>query len=186
MRLGGGGVNAEAGWLLLNRACLQRGEFRQAADRLPELLGQVAVAGDAVALAAVERVLAAPGAQDHFRMVEEVAIDRNLDALDGKRRDAQAIRDRRGAAGSPAARLRRNTMSVTTAVPSRLKASEGRRIAPTKSALRGQVLADGGILLVEREMRRDQGQHAAGLQGVDGLGEEEVVQRTASARDSRA
>ena len=44
-------------------------------------------------------------------------------------------------------------MSVTTAVPSRLKASEGRRIAPTKSALDRQVLADGGILLVEREMR---------------------------------
>ena len=44
-------------------------------------------------------------------------------------------------------------MSVTTAVPSRLKASEGRRIAPTKSACRAEVLADGGVLLVEREMR---------------------------------
>ena len=84
--------------------------------------------------------------------------------------------DRRGWAGSPGARLRRNTMSVTTAVPSRLKASDGRRIAPTKSAFDGEVLADGGVLLVEREMRGDQGQHAAGLQGVDGLGEEEIVQ----------
>jgi len=37
-------------------------------------------------------------------------------------------------AGSPAARLRRKTMSVTTRVPSRAKASEGRRIAPRKSA----------------------------------------------------
>src|SRR5271156_5063184 len=36
---------------------------------------------------------------------------------------------------SPSARLRRKTMSVTTAVPSRLKASDGRRMAPTKSAL---------------------------------------------------
>ena len=67
-------------------------------------------------------------------------------------------------------------MSVTTAVPSRLKASEGRRIAPTKSAFDAEILADGGILLVEREMGRDQGQHAAGLQGVDGLGEEIIVQ----------
>ena len=67
-------------------------------------------------------------------------------------------------------------MSVTTAVPSRLKASEGRRIAPTKSAF-GQILADGGVLLVEREVAGDQGQHAAGLQGVDGLGEEVIVQR---------
>ena len=67
-------------------------------------------------------------------------------------------------------------MSVTTAVPSRLKASDGRRIAPTKSALRAEIFADGGVLLVEREMRRDQGQHAAGFQGVDGLGEEVIVQ----------
>ena len=68
-------------------------------------------------------------------------------------------------------------MSVTTAVPSRLKASDGRRIAPRKSAFDGEVLADGGVLLVEREMAGDQGQDAAGLQGVDRLGEEEVVQR---------
>ena len=68
-------------------------------------------------------------------------------------------------------------MSVTTLVPSRLKASEGRRIAPRKSALLGQVLADGGVLLVEREMAGDQGEDAAGLQCVDRLGEEEIVQR---------
>ena len=80
-------------------------------------------------------------------------------------------------AGSPAARLRRNTMSVTTDVPSRLKASDGRRIAPRKSALLGQVLAGGGVLLVERVMAGDQGQDAAGLQGVERLGDEEIVQR---------
>ena len=39
-------------------ACI--GEFRQALDRLLELLRQVAIAGDAVAFASVERVLAAP------------------------------------------------------------------------------------------------------------------------------
>ena len=70
------------------------------------------------------------------------------------------------------------------AVPSRLKASDGRRIAPRKSASVGEVLADGGILLVEREVAGDQGQDAAGLQGVDGLGEEEIVQRQPLARDS--
>ena len=67
-------------------------------------------------------------------------------------------------------------MSVTTAVPSRLNASDGRRIAPTKSAFEAQIFADGGILLVEREVGRDQCQHAAGLQGVDGFGEEVIVQ----------
>ncbi len=58
-------------------------------------------------------------------------------------------------------------MSVTTSVPSRLKASDGRRIAPRKSARLGQVLAGGGVLLVEREMAGDQGQDAAGFQGVE-------------------
>ena len=43
--------------------------------------------------------------------------------------------------------------------------------------LRRQVFADGGILLVEREVGGDQRQHAAGLERVDRLGEEEVVQR---------
>ena len=41
----------------------------------------------------------------------------------------------------------------------------------------GEVLADGGVLLVEREVGGDQGQDAAGLQGVERLGEEEVVER---------
>ena len=107
--------------------------FRQPSDRLPQLLGQVAVAGDAVALA-VERVLAAPGAQHHLGVVQEVAVDRHLGAVDGRAARRSASRGRRGSAASPGARFRRNTMSVTTAVPSRLKASEGRRIAPRKSA----------------------------------------------------
>ena len=67
-------------------------------------------------------------------------------------------------------------MSVTTAVPSRLNASDGSLMAPKKSACASEVLADGGILLVERVMRRDQCHHAAGLQGVDGFGEEIIVQ----------
>ena len=43
----------------------------------------------------------------------------------------------------------------------------------------GEVLADGGVLLVQREMRGDHGEHAAGLQGVGRLGDEVVVQREA-------
>src|SRR5262249_9649849 len=35
----------------------------------------------------------------------------------------------------------------------------------------------GGVLLVEGEVRRDQSQDAAGSKGVDGLGEEVIVQR---------
>jgi len=41
----------------------------------------------------------------------------------------------------------------------------------------GKVFADGGILFVEREVRRDQCQHTARSKGIDGLGEEIIVQR---------
>ncbi len=81
---------SRGGWFL-GRRCLQRSELRQALDRIPKLPGQVAVAENAETLAAVERVLAGPGAQNHFGMVEEVAIDRNLCAIDHKRSDTQPV-----------------------------------------------------------------------------------------------
>ena len=72
-------------------------------------------------------------------------------------------------------------MSVTTLVPSRLKASDGSRMAPRKSAALGEVLADGGVLLVEREVAGDKRQDTAGFQRIDGLRKEEVVERQAKA-----
>ena len=83
-RKGGGG-------LLVHGRCLYGGEFWQATDGGPELLGQVAVAGDAVAFAAVERVFAAPVAQDHFGVVDEVAVDGNFGTVDGERCDAKPV-----------------------------------------------------------------------------------------------
>ena len=67
-------------------------------------------------------------------------------------------------------------MSVTTAVPSRLNASEGKRIGPEEIGPLGEILADGGVLLVQREMRGHNREDAAGLQGVGGLGDEVVVE----------
>ncbi len=67
-------------------------------------------------------------------------------------------------------------MSVTTAVPSRLKASEGRRIAPTKSALSARYSRMAAFCLSSVKCVVTRRQHAAGLEGVDGLGEEVVVQ----------
>ena len=45
----------------------------------------------------------------------------------------------------------------------------------------GEVLADGGVLLVEREVAGDQRQDTAGFQRIDGLRKEEVVERQAKA-----
>ena len=50
-------------------------------------------------------------------------------------------------------------------------------VAPKKSALDAKLFADGGVLFVEGEVRRDQCEHTAWLQGIDGLGEEIIVQR---------
>ena len=56
-----------------------------------ELGGQVAIAGDAIAFSAIERVLAGPGTQYHFWMVQEVPVDCNLTTLDGERADAEPL-----------------------------------------------------------------------------------------------
>ena len=48
---------------------------------------------------------------------------------------------------------------------------------PDEIGFRAEIFADGGILFVQREMGRDHRQNASGLQGVDGLGEEVIVQR---------
>ena len=72
-------------------------------------------------------------------------------------------------------------MSVTTLVPSRLKASDGKRMAAEEIRPAGEVLADGGVLLVEREVAGDKRQDTAGFQRIDGLRKEEVVERQAKA-----
>ena len=58
--------------------------MRQPLNCLLELLGQVAVASDAVALS-IECVLARPGAKHHLRVAQEIPVDGDVDALNGKR-----------------------------------------------------------------------------------------------------
>src|SRR2546428_3946544 len=58
------------GRLFLNGSGLQRCIFRQAVDRVLELPGQGAAAGDAVPLASIERVPAAGAAQYHLGGME--------------------------------------------------------------------------------------------------------------------
>ena len=109
-------------------------------------------------------------------MIQEIAIDRDLDAVDGKRGDAQPFGI--GVAGRLAGRPLAQEDDVGD--DGRAFAFEGvgwQADRPDEIGLRAEIFADGGILFVEREMRRDHGQDAAGLQGVDGLGEEVIVQR---------
>ena len=137
-----------------------------------------AVGLDAEALLApVEPVLAAPGAEHHLGVVVEVAVDGDLHPLDGERATTSSQLGSAWPAGSPGPRLFRNTMSVTTLVPSRAKASDGSRIAPRKSARAARYSRTAAVLLVERVVRRDEGEDAAGPQGVERLREEVVVER---------
>jgi hypothetical protein len=57
----------------------------QMLDGVPELPGKIAMGDNTVAgLGAVEAVMAAEGAEDHLGMAQEIPVDRNLNALDGK------------------------------------------------------------------------------------------------------
>ena len=109
-------------------------------------------------------------------MVQEVPVDRNLTTLDGERGHAEPVSI--GMAG----RLARRPLAKEYDVGDdcRAFAFEGIRWkadGSQKIRLGCKPFADGGILFVEREVRRDQCQHTARLQGIDGLGEEIIVQR---------
>ena len=69
-------------------------------------------------------------------------------------------------------------MSVTTAVPSRLNASDGSRMAPAKSALKAMYSRTAAFCLSSVKAAGDESQDTFGLQGVNGLGEEEIVRAT--------
>ena len=69
---------------------LARSMLRTALQEL-ERIASVAVAGDAIPLT-VERVFARPGSEDHFWVVEEIAIDCDVDAVNGMRSDAKPLR----------------------------------------------------------------------------------------------
>ena len=109
-------------------------------------------------------------------MVEEIAVDRDFDAFDGKRGNSQPVGI--GVAGRLAGRPLAQEHDVgDDGRAFALEGVGGQADRADEIGLRAEILADGGVLLVEREVRRDQGEDAAGLQGVDGLGEEEIVQR---------
>ena len=108
-------------------------------------------------------------------MVQEVAVDRNLRAIDLQRGDAKPVGiDMVGRLpGCPLAK-KHDVGHDGGAFPLERIGRQPDR--PDEVGLRGEVFADGGVLLVEREMRRDQCQDAAGLEGVDGFGEEVIMQ----------
>ena len=47
---------------------------------------------------------------------------------------------------------------------------------PDEVGLRAEILADGGVDLVEREVARDESENATGAQSIDRLGKEVIVQ----------
>src|SRR3984885_6396708 len=109
-------------------------------------------------------------------MIEEVAIDWNIDAVQRKRGAAEPVGiDMTG--GSPSRSLAEEH-DVGDDGGAFAFESVGRQAnRPHEIRLRGEILADSGILLVERVVRRHQGEDAAGPERIDRFGEEEIVQR---------
>ncbi len=139
-----------------------------------ELAGQVSVGYEAVTLA-VKRVLAAPGAEDHFRVVQEVAVDRDFFPLDGKRGNPDPIGIKM-IGWHPWCPLAEEHDVGDHAGPFALEGIRRQACRSKKIGYGSQPFAERAVLFVERVMRRDKGEHAAGLQGIDGLGEEVIVQ----------
>ena len=109
-------------------------------------------------------------------MVQEVAVDRDFDAVDRKRGNAQPL------GIDMVGRLARRPLAQKQDVGDdggafAFESVGGQADRAHEVGLRAEIFADGGVLLVERVVRRDQGEDAAGLERVDRLGEEEIVQR---------
>ena len=123
--------------------------------------------------AAAQRVLA----QHHLGMLGEIAVHRMADDAPSNRRavacvvrvrssHAQPGRGRsspRHAGACPASRRWNTSTSITTSVPALARMlPSGRRTAPTRSAMRGDVLARRGAGLVHRAGAGDEQRDAAG------------------------
>ena len=95
-------------------------------------------------------------------MVQEIAVDRDVGAFDGKRLRFQPCRVgvlRRLAGGALA--QEHDVGDDAGALP--LEGVGGQADRAQEIRLLRQVLADGRVLLVQREMAGDQGEDAAGL-----------------------
>src|SRR5712691_586891 len=74
------------------RVCARKNPFGEPSYGFLELHGEVAVRGEAVArLTAIEAILARPGAEHHLRVVQEILVDRDVDALNGEEGRLQPV-----------------------------------------------------------------------------------------------
>ena len=148
----------------------------QSTDRRRELFFQIAVAFEAESFAAVEGVLAGPIAENHFGMVQKVFVDGNRRAIDRKRGDSQPFWIDMVGSLAPVTLAKKDDVGHDGG-PLAFERIRRKPHGPEEVGPFGEVFADGGVLLVERVMRCHQSQHAAGLESVDGFGEEVIVQR---------
>src|SRR5262245_20674463 len=108
-------------------------------------------------------------------MIEEVAIDRNVEVFDVERSDTEPFRV------SVAGRFIERTLAHEDDVShdGRAFAFEcvgGQADRPDEIGFRSDILAEGRVLLVEREVTGDQGENRAGLERVHGPSEEVVME----------
>ena len=155
--------------------CLHCLEFRKVLKGLPELSGQIAVAFDTEACAPVERVFTGPFSKDHLGMIQEVAVDGNLCAIDLQRRDAKPfIINMIGWHPRCPLAKKHDVGHHGGSLP--LESIGWKANGSNEVGFGSEVLADGGVLFVEGEVSGHEGHDATGLQCVDGFGEKVIVQ----------
>ena len=147
----------------------------QVLDGGGELSGEVAGGTQGVPLAGIEPVVAAPGAEHHGGMLKKVAVDGDLHALDGEGGGLQP--GRVGVAGVLAGSALAQAQDVRDHAGAFLgEGLGGQADGAQEIRLLREMRPQAGVLLVERVVAGHQGQHATRLQGVEGLGEKEVMQ----------
>ena len=124
--------------------------------------------------------MAAPGAEHHRGMLKKVPVDGDLHALDGEGGGLQP--GRVGVAGLLAGRALAQAQDVGDHAGAFLgEGLGGQADGAQEIGLLREMGPQAGVLLVERVVAGHQGQHAARLQRVEGLGEKEVMQGEAHA-----
>jgi len=149
--------------------------LRQVLEGGGELGGEVAGGRERIPLAAIEPVVAAPGAEHHRRVLEEVPVDGDRHPVEGERGGLQpgGVRGARRLAGGALAQAQDVRDHAGAFLGEGLG---GQADGAQEIRLLRERLPQAWMLLVQGVVRGDQGQHAARLQDIKGFRQEEVMQ----------
>ena len=154
--------------------------FRQPAYRVLQLHGQVAIGKEAIAgLTGIEAVLTGPRSKHHLRVAQEIAIDRDGNALDGKWFGFQPSGVGMVDHCSHDALAKAQDVSHYPCTFS-CKCAGWQPDRAQKIGLAAQHLPQACILLIQGIVTRHESQYTTGLEHIEGLCQKKVMQGEAA------